>query len=199
MGTTLMDTTIMEPAGTATQLDTVEILSISRSLPDEVVRRANPGPGNAVWMRLLETSTREVFETMMGEPAAPAVFGDQELPPTADFTALVGLSGALEGSLRVRCQAVAAYLMGSRLTGMPLEPQDELVVDALGEIANMVAGNFKSKIPGLADACHLSVPTVFQGQEFTMDSMARGEILESCFLFHGSPFWVSLDLWPEAA
>jgi chemotaxis protein CheX len=192
----------MERMGSLTvtaNLDTVEVLNTSRTAPVGVVRRAIPGPANAVWMRLLETSTREVFETMMGEPAAPADYDDEEYPPAPDFTALVGLSGALEGSLRVRCQSVAAYLMGSRLVGMPLDPQDALVVDALGEIANMVAGNFKSKIPGLADACRLSVPTVFQGQEFTMASMARGEVLESCFLFHGSPFWVSLDLWPEAA
>ncbi|SRR5579871_532296 len=165
--------------------------------PEQTIRRALPS--NAVWMRLLEAATREVFLTMLGEAAAPAVYGDDDQTPTPDFTALVGLSGGLDGCLRVRCQAPAAYLMGSRLVGMPLDPQDSLVVDALGEIANMLAGNFKSKIPGLADACRLSVPTVFQGQEFTMESMARGEVLESCFLFHGSPFWVSLDLWPEAA
>jgi chemotaxis protein CheX len=181
------------------RVDTGEMLSAASASPREEVRRAIPGPANAVWLRLLEASTREVFQTMLGEPAAPTVYDHEEFPPTADFTALVGLSGALEGSLRVRCQAVAAYLMGSRLVGMPLDPQDELIVDALGEIANMVAGNFKAKIPGLADACRLSVPTVFQGQEFTMASMARGEVLEACFLFHGSPFWVSLDLWPEAA
>jgi chemotaxis protein CheX len=166
---------------------------------DAAVRPATPEPGTSAWLRLLETATREVFETMLGEPASPAVCNIDELPSARDFTALVALSGALEGSLRVRCPAVSACLMGSRMVGTPLDLQDELVVDALGEIANMVAGNFKSKIPGLADACRVSVPTVFRGQEFTVESMARGEILESCFLFHGSPFWVSLDLWPEAA
>ncbi len=181
------------------KLETAPAWPAAQTPPIEAVRRATPGPANAVWMRLLEASTREVFETMIGEPAALAVFNDEQPPPISDFTALVGLSGALEGSLRVRCPAAAAYLMGSCLAGMFLDPQDELLMDALGEVANMVAGNFKSKIPGLADACHVSAPTVLQGPEFTMASMARGEILESCFVFHGSPFWVSLDLWPEAA
>jgi len=187
-------------AGGKANWDAVPASSGSQALStDAAVRPATPEPAEAVWLRLLETATREVFETMLGEPASPAVCDVDELPPAPDFTALVGLSGALEGSLRVRCQAVSACLMGSRMAGTPLDLQDELVVDALGEIANMVAGNFKSKIPGLADACRVSVPTVLRGQEFTMESMARGEILESCFLFHGSPFWVSLDLWPEAA
>ena len=156
------------------------------------------GTASVVWRRLLETSTREVFETMLGETAAPAAHGEDEVPSATDFTALVGLSGGLCGALSVRCQAAAAYRIGARMLGgnQPFFPE-EYVSDALGEIANMVAGNFKSKLPGLADACRLSVPTVFHGAELTRDPAIDGESLESCFLFHGQLFWVHLNLWPE--
>jgi len=156
------------------------------------------GTASVVWRRLLETSTREVFETMLGEAAAPAIYGEDEVPAATDFTALVGLSGGLCGALSLRCQAAAAYRIGARMLGdeQPFFPE-EYVSDALGEIANMVAGSFKSKLPGMADACLLSVPTVFHGTELTRDPCLDGESLESCFLFRGQPFWVNLNLWPE--
>jgi chemotaxis protein CheX len=147
---------------------------------------------------LLENSTREVFETMLGETARPAVYGEDEVPAATDFTALVGLSGGLCGALSVRCQAAAAYRIGVRMMG-DNQPffAEEYVSDALGEIANMVAGSFKAKLPGMADACRLSVPTVFHGTELTCDPAMDGESLESCFTFHGQPFWVNLNLWNE--
>src|SRR5208282_5217093 len=105
-------------AGGKANWDAVPASSGSQALStDAAVRPATPEPAEAVWLRLLETATREVFETMLGEPASPAVCDVDELPPAPDFTALVGLSGALEGSLRVRCQAVSACLMGSRMAG----------------------------------------------------------------------------------
>lgn len=153
---------------------------------------------SAVWRRLLETSTREVFETMLGEAASPAIYGDGEVPAFTDYIALVGLSGGLCGALSIRCQTSLAYCIGSRMLGdgQPFFTE-EYVADALGEIANMVAGNFKAKLPGLADACRLSVPTVFHGADLVADRARDGESLESCFLFHGQPFWVNLSVWTD--
>jgi chemotaxis protein CheX len=152
---------------------------------------AYQAPG-ITWGRLLANATQEVFEQMLGATVAPAV--SEELAPVMDFTGLVGLSGALCGSLSVRCSAEAASLMTARMLGMEVEPFDEFVVDTIGEICNMVAGNFKSKIAGLADACLLSVPTVFRGAEYQLRSLTSGELVEACFLYEDMPFWVTLDL-----
>src|SRR5437773_1295840 len=95
---------------------------------------AAPDRGFPVWMRLLEAATREVFEAMLGEQAAPAVYAEDDRPPVADFTALVGLSGALNGSLSIRCQSDTAYEMSQRMLGNAPDGQDEFVADALGEI-----------------------------------------------------------------
>src|SRR5437764_491903 len=86
---------------------------------------SSPDRGFPVWMRLLEAATQEVFESMLGEQAAPAVYAEDDRPPVADFTALVGLSGALNGSLSVRCQSDTAYEMGDKMLDGAMNGHDE--------------------------------------------------------------------------
>jgi len=68
------------------------------------------------------------------------------------------------------------------------------VRDALGEMCNMAAGNFKAKINGMADACMLSIPTVVSGRDYQIHSLAAGERFEVAVTLEGLPIWVVLDL-----
>jgi len=65
--------------------------------------------------------------------------------------------------------------------------------DAIGEIGNMVAGNFKNKISGLGDGCMLSVPTVMSGTDYKVHCRAN-ERIECSFLFEDEPLLVCLEL-----
>ncbi len=65
--------------------------------------------------------------------------------------------------------------------------------DAVSEICNMVAGNFKNKIAGLGDGCMLSVPTVITRSEYNLHSMVHEE-MHAAFLFEGEPILVSLEV-----
>jgi chemotaxis protein CheX len=67
-------------------------------------------------------------------------------------------------------------------------------IDAIGEICNMVAGNFKAKIAGLEDKCMLSVPTVISGDSYDLHSLASGERIELALLFQTQPLWFSLEI-----
>jgi len=107
------------------------------------------------WISLLEVAAQEVFELMLGcQLIAPASTEETRL----DVTAMVGLAGQLCGVLSVRCAGKAAALMTSKMLGVALEKVGPDVADALGEVCNMVAGNFKNKIVGLAESCMLSPP-----------------------------------------
>jgi Chemotaxis phosphatase CheX len=65
--------------------------------------------------------------------------------------------------------------------------------DTLGELCNMVAGNFKSKISTLADHCMLSVPTVIAGADYAMETSEPTEVVIVPLLFEGLPVWISLS------
>ena len=68
------------------------------------------------------------------------------------------------------------------------------VADAIAEICNMVAGNFKAKIPALGDNCMLSVPTVIRGDDYEMVSIADGEHIAICLGYDVSPIWICLEV-----
>jgi chemotaxis protein CheX len=64
--------------------------------------------------------------------------------------------------------------------------------DALGELCNMIAGNFKSKISSLADHCMLSVPTVISGEAYSMETLEPSDGVTVALTYDAEPIWVSL-------
>lgn len=143
------------------------------------------------WSPLIRASIQEVFEIMLACPTGPGV----HYPPdqTANMTAVVGLAGQLVGMMSVRCTSKAALNMAGAMLGVEEVAEDE-VRDALGEVCNMVAGNFKAKISGLADGCSLSVPTVITGADYQLHPLADGERVIVSFSFKDEPVWIALDL-----
>src|SRR5437763_16814076 len=100
-----------------------------------------------------------------------------------NVTAMVGLAGQLCGVITVRCHETTAVLMASKMLGLPIEKVGQDFPDALGEVCNMVAGNFKNKIGGLSDKCMLSPPSVITGSNYSLHSMANSPSMRSeCFL-----------------
>ena len=147
--------------------------------------------GHESWIPLLDTAAKEVFELMLG--CQLTVSATAEETPM-DVTAMVGLAGQLCGMLSVRCQGKAAAVMTSKMLGMPLDKVGPEVADALGEVCNMVAGNFKNKIAGLAEACMLSPPTVITGSDYDLHSMSDSPAVEIRMLFESMPIVISLQI-----
>jgi chemotaxis protein CheX len=147
--------------------------------------------GHEDWMPLLEVAAREVFELMLGcKLSLPA--GEEK--ENLNVTAMVGLAGQLCGVLSVRCDDKAAALMASKMLGVDLDKVGPEVSDALGEVCNMVAGNFKNKVSGLGEGCMLSPPTVITGSDYNLHSMADSPALELRLLFEGMPMVISLEI-----
>ncbi|MGA2019637.1 MAG: chemotaxis protein CheX [Candidatus Sulfotelmatobacter sp.] len=143
------------------------------------------------WLPFLEFATREVFEMMVG-----CQLTKQETASTARFnvTAVVGLAGKLSGVIGVRCQEKTAALMASRMLGVELDKVGAETSDALGEVCNMVAGNFKNKISGLGDGCMLSPPSVITGEDYVVHTRPSMAILEVNLLFETMPLLVTLHV-----
>jgi chemotaxis protein CheX len=143
------------------------------------------------WLPILELAVEEVFEIMLGCRVKRAE--ESEPKPNGEFTAMVGLAGALCGILTVCCNAKTAGQIAKSMLGDTAESQEQ-VGDALGEICNMIAGNFKNKLAGTDDRCMLSVPTVISGGEYSFHSLAEGDAMETVLLFEGGPVTVRLQL-----
>jgi chemotaxis protein CheX len=146
----------------------------------------------STWTPLLELSVNEVFDIMLCTQLRP-----QEAAAAAndgEFTALVGLAGSLCGVLSIRCSDQAARSMAGKMLDIPPEEVDNDSWDALGEIANMIAGNFKGKLSGVGNHCMLSVPTIIVGSDYEARSVTGGNTIEVVFDFEKKPLRVSLEL-----
>ena len=101
--------------------------------------------------------------------------------------------GIMDAAVLVRYEvALRVHGQAARLVELVRRrpPRAELA-DAMGEICNMVAGNFKNKISGLSDGCMLSVPTVITGSDYNLHSPADSETLELKLLFER----MDIDVW----
>lgn len=160
-------------------------MSISRShlMPSDRAREC--------WLPTLQLAVQEVFDLMLA--SSLEVCPDAACASGLDVSSMVGLAGQLSGVLTLRCRAQSAALMASRMLGIEPEAAGAQIWDALGEICNMTAGNFKNKISGLGDGCMLSVPTVISGADYNVHSMGNQSI-HAGFRFEGEPVVLSLEV-----
>lgn len=149
------------------------------------------GGSHETWSPLLELAAREVFQLMLGSEIE-ACKTDVNVAP--GVTSMVGLAGQLCGVLSINCNEKAAALMTSKMLNVPLDKVGSEMSDALGEICNMVAGNFKNKITGLGDGCMLSPPTVVTGSDYNLYALADTPALEVRMLFEQMPVILSLQI-----
>jgi len=148
---------------------------------------------DATWTPLLEISSKEVFQIMLQTELSNLPFvGEQRI--SGDTTAMVGLAGALRGVLSIRCNSRTAERIAGRMLGSEEDVHPSEVPDALAEICNMVAGNFKAKIAGLVDNCMLSVPTVIRGDDYELVTIADVELITVGLTYEESPIWFCLAI-----
>jgi chemotaxis protein CheX len=157
--------------------------SIKQSSPPVV--RLEPN-----WKAILEVCAIEVFEMMANTPiqANPQTQED----PHGEMLAMVGMAGALCGVTTIRCSKGIAEKLAIAMLGGDAESNPSMARDALGELCNMVAGNFKAKISNLADTCMLSVPTVIAGDNYSMEVSEPSDGVTVALQMDGQPIWVAL-------
>jgi chemotaxis protein CheX len=126
----------------------------------------------------LNQAVEEVFGLMLGVPVEVLGADFQPDEETATMTAIIGLAGAISGTCALLVKSEAGVYMASCMAGMELNAVDETVLDALGEITNMLAGAWKAKIPELNGACMLSVPTVVTGTQYEVHRKAPAFFVE---------------------
>ncbi|UCE58785.1 MAG: chemotaxis protein CheX [Phycisphaerales bacterium] len=123
---------------------------------------------------------KNVFSTMLQTDiviSKPRVKGRDE--PNADATAIIGFSGDATGSVALCFPMRTALATAGKFAGMEIAEDSPDFADALGELANMVAGQAKSKFEGLSVS--ISLPRVVAGRDLhLLDSQNTPVLLLPC-------------------
>jgi len=97
----------------------------------------------------------------------PPFYLDPEKGFEWDISAVIGLSGVVKGAVIISMKQDLAIKLTDMLAGPGHTEMDADVVDAIGEINNIIAGNIKPKVPN-GEKIVISIPTVIKGKEHSI-------------------------------
>ncbi|MBF0154128.1 MAG: chemotaxis protein CheX [Magnetococcales bacterium] len=112
------------------------------------------------------------------------------VPPQADVTGVVRLSGALDGGIHLSAPMHVALAMSSSFADEPMEAMAEEARDAFGELTNLVAGGVQSRLADTLGEITLTPPFVVFGDQYTMAVKANFSSVKTYFRIEGGPFFV---------
>jgi chemotaxis protein CheX len=139
---------------------------------------------------------REVFSTMLG--MEDLLHLPIQIDPVIHFsdcvTAMVGLAGTYNGLISLHVPQSLALGFTSSMLGMEVSEIDDDVRDALGEITNMIAGSFKQHLSRGGADIKLSIPSVVNGNEYTVSSVSNLDNLTLRFATDEEWFMVAVAL-----
>ncbi len=150
----------------------------------------------------ISSATSEVFATMLDlEISAGEIEKDGSTSSRASgVVALLGLAGEWVGNGRICCTPEFGCKMASQLLMQPYTAVNEDVLDAIGEVANMIIGNVKNALEErLGAALSLSTPTVIYGHNFEARSIGVRERITIAFNSGSEQLQVQLSLSPATS
>ncbi len=96
---------------------------------------------------------------------------------TDDITAVIGVSGSLEGNVLYGFHQDTAKSVVSKMMESVVTEFDEMALSALGEIANMITGNAATGLSNAGYPCQISPPVLIEPAGSTFTTMAGPQIL----------------------
>lgn len=107
--------------------------------------------------------TTQICAAVLGVP--PEHLPGSPVPARTQVMACVQISGGWQGAVVITCtRSVAEAIAASMFAMDPGTTSAAELDDAMGEMANMIGGNIKGRLPGPSQ---LSLPTVAEGRDFS--------------------------------
>ncbi|HEB51389.1 MAG TPA: chemotaxis protein CheX [Desulfobulbus sp.] len=144
--------------------------------------------------RFIIDATTEVFASMVFmELVAGDVIREDRADLGTNISSMIGLAGDLKGLLSVHCPRQVALAVSGAMLGMEPEELDDDVKDAMGEIANMVAGGLKASLLEAGSNVELAIPTTVVGNSIRTSGFSGASTIIVPFSVPDGDFAVELN------
>jgi chemotaxis protein CheX len=130
---------------------------------------------------LIGAAVAEVFSTMLNysikPTSAPIAGANGSNGSGLHVAGAVGFGGVVTGVVYIVVTTDFAREITSRFLGIPPQEIDgeSMVNDAIGEMANMVVGQIKSRLCDRGMACVLTIPSIVRGNSFSVEGCSTDE------------------------
>lgn len=123
---------------------------------------------------LVKAAVVEVFATMIGLQVQPEAPDSPAVTEGSTIAGAVGFIGRLTGVVYIYASVPFASRLTEKLLGLnPGEIDgDEMVNDAMGELANMVVGHLKSRLSDRGHSCVMTIPSIVRGTNFNIEPVS---------------------------
>lgn len=141
------------------------------------------------------TSTSEVFKTMVGiEPERGKLYvkADEKLP--YDISGIIGLAGQASGFVVISMTEGLALKVVENFLGEKKTSMDDDVMDAVGEILNMIAGGAKQIFSKKGTRFKISIPNVVVGKNHVVGKQKNVQCIGMTFNVGSDTFVIEVAL-----
>jgi chemotaxis protein CheX len=125
-------------------------------------------------------AVEEIFSTMILMDIAPR----EEPTNSAEgqmLSGMVGFAGDLKGTILLHLPEAVALAITNAFLELDLDEINSEVKDAIGELANMVAGGIKFLLPEDGQSIQLSIPSVISGRKYSCGTPGSHECVRVGF------------------
>ncbi|MEE9555239.1 MAG: chemotaxis protein CheX [candidate division Zixibacteria bacterium] len=139
-------------------------------------------------------SIHNVMETMLSiKPEQSIPFAKTDSLTSGDISGVIGfIKEDFSGAVALSFPKITALRVFNLLTGEHSSRLGADVQDAIGEMANMVAGGAKSELSKHGISFHLTIPTVVVGRNHIMNHLDRHPVIVVPMSISGDKFTMEI-------
>lgn len=124
---------------------------------------------------IIDQAVGEIFSTMLfldvtALSTEPTSSSEQRM-----LSGMIGFAGTLKGTVIIHLPKAVAIAITNAFLELDLDEVNDEVKDAIGELANMVAGGIKYLLPEQGHDVQLSIPSVISGRGYTCEATGKTE------------------------
>jgi chemotaxis protein CheX len=123
-------------------------------------------------------ATLNVLETMaFTKPKPQKPFLKRDFIAKGDVSSVIGLSGESKGTISITFTEPCILSIVSNMFGENMPKLDDEVMDAVGEIANMISGQARQELEVKGKVLYAAVPTMIKGKDHTISHKTTAPIV----------------------
>ncbi len=116
-----------------------------------------------------------VLKTMANvEPKPGPPFLKKDSQALGDVSAVIGITGAAQGSMSLTFTEPCIKAIVSNLLGITVTEVNEEITDAVGELTNMICGDARRRLAEQGYVLQAGIPTVVSGKNHAIIHIHKG-------------------------
>ena len=138
----------------------------------------------------VEAAIKEILGSMCGLEISP--LEDKDLSAGGVLVAVISIMGEVQWSIFIGLPAKTAEALMVKFAGFEITFASDDMGDAVGELANILAGDVKRKLVAKGVKCNISLPSVIRAESLHVLVQRASTVARTCYSTDVGEFWTGL-------